>query len=82
MCVCVCADEPTNFLDKETFNALVRALKSFKGCVLTISHNQEFVDQVASDKWTLENGIMTVQSRKDKESEAEETDDAQDTPNA
>ncbi len=42
----ICLDEPTNFLDKETFNGLVRALKNFKGAVLTISHNQEFVEQV------------------------------------
>jgi len=63
----ICLDEPTNFLDKETFNALVRALKNFKGAVLTISHNQDFVEQVANDRWTLANGKMTVQTRKDKD---------------
>ena len=69
----ICLDEPTNFLDKETFNGLVRALKNFKGAVLTISHNQDFVEQVASEKWTLEGGRMAVQTRKDnKEGEGKE----------
>lgn len=57
----VCLDEPTNFLDKETFNALVRALRDFRGAVLTISHNHEFVSQVASELWRLENGTLTVE---------------------
>eukprot|EP00802_Teleaulax_amphioxeia_P007914 Tamp_07922.p1 GENE.Tamp_07922~~Tamp_07922.p1 ORF type:complete len:660 (+),score=185.71 Tamp_07922:97-1980(+) len=74
----ICLDEPTNFLDKETFNALVRALKNFKGAVLTISHNQEFVEQVASEKWTLANGCMSVQTRKDREAGEEEAPEGDD----
>jgi len=31
---------------QETLSALVRALKAFKGAVLTISHNSAFVEQV------------------------------------
>ena len=63
----LCLDEPTNFLDKETFNGLVRALKSFRGAVLIISHNEEFVAKVASESWTLDQGKVSVVTRKDKE---------------
>jgi len=73
----ICLDEPTNFLDKETFNGLVRALKNFKGAVLTISHNQEFVDQVANDKWTLADGGISIQSRKEKEGDEDEDKDTE-----
>jgi len=73
----ICLDEPTNFLDKETFNGLVRALKNFKGAVLTISHNQEFVDQVANDKWTLADGGITIQTRKEKDGDEGEEKEAE-----
>ena len=36
-------DEPTNYLDNDTLAALTQALKSFKGGVITISHNEAFV---------------------------------------
>jgi ATPase subunit of ABC transporter with duplicated ATPase domains len=56
----VCLDEPTNFLDKNTLNALVEALTNFKGAVVVISHNQEFVDKVAQECWLLQDGCLTV----------------------
>ena len=56
----VCLDEPTNFLDNNTLNALVEALTNFKGAVVVISHNQEFVDKVAQECWLLEDGCLTV----------------------
>lgn len=53
-------DEPTNFLDRESTNALSDAIKSFKGGVLVISHNDEFYNAITREKWLLENGTMTV----------------------
>jgi len=56
----VCLDEPTNFLDNNTLNALVEALTNFKGAVVVISHKQEFVDKVAQECWLLQDGCLTV----------------------
>merc|ERR1712039_689548 len=44
-------DEPTNYLDREGLGALVLAIKDYKGGVLIISHNKEFCDGVATEKW-------------------------------
>ena len=40
-------DEPTNHLDLSSVEWLERYVKSFKGTVLTISHDRYFLDQVA-----------------------------------
>jgi len=53
-------DEPTNFLDRESTNALSDAIKNFKGGVLIISHNDDFYNAITREKWLLENGSMTV----------------------
>jgi elongation factor 3 len=46
-------DEPTNYLDREGLGALVLAIKDYKGGVLIISHNKEFCDGVATEKWIM-----------------------------
>jgi elongation factor 3 len=53
-------DEPTNFLDRESTNALSDAIKNFKGGVLVISHNDDFYNAITREKWLLENGTMTI----------------------
>ena len=53
-------DEPTNFLDRESTNALSDAIKNFKGGVLVISHNDDFYNAITREKWLLENGKLTV----------------------
>merc|ERR1719213_650332 len=47
-------DEPTNYLDREGLGALVLAIKDYKGGVLIISHNKEFCDGVATEKWIMQ----------------------------
>merc|ERR1712190_313833 len=39
----VCLDEPTNFLDFETVESLARALRTFKGGAVIVSHNEDFL---------------------------------------
>ncbi len=39
-------DEPTNDLDIVTLNVLEEYLKSFKGCVMVVSHDRYFMDKV------------------------------------
>ena len=53
-------DEPTNFLDRESTNALSDAIKNFKGGVLIISHNETFYNAITREKWLLNNGSLTV----------------------
>jgi len=46
-------DEPTNALSWDALVALVNAIKDFKGGVVIISHNQDFVDSVCSEIWLM-----------------------------
>merc|ERR1719343_1429343 len=54
-------DEPTNYLDREGLGALVLAIKDFKGGVLVISHNREFCDSVATEKWIMQGGKLRIE---------------------
>ena len=54
-------DEPTNYLDREGLGALVLALKEYKGGVLIISHNKEFCDGVATEKWIMNKGKLRIE---------------------
>jgi ATP-binding cassette subfamily F protein 3 len=49
-------DEPTNHLDFETVEALGRALKSFSGTILFISHDRTFVNLLASSILEVKKG--------------------------
>eukprot|EP00927_Polykrikos_kofoidii_P024513 TRINITY_DN22282_c0_g1_i1.p1 TRINITY_DN22282_c0_g1~~TRINITY_DN22282_c0_g1_i1.p1 ORF type:complete len:756 (-),score=152.48 TRINITY_DN22282_c0_g1_i1:445-2490(-) len=52
----VALDEPTNYLDPETVNCLARALKNFRGGVITVTHSQHFIDEVCTDAWHVKSG--------------------------
>jgi len=54
-------DEPTNYLDREGLGALVLALQDYKGGVLIISHNKEFCDGVATEKWIMQGGRLRIE---------------------
>merc|ERR1712023_120299 len=54
-------DEPTNYLDRDGLGALVLAIKDFKGGVLVISHNREFCDSVATEKWIMQGGKLRIE---------------------
>merc|ERR1712205_145415 len=54
-------DEPTNYLDREGLGALVLACKDYKGGVLIISHNREFCDSVATEKWIMKGGHLRIE---------------------
>lgn len=45
-------DEPTNHLDAETVDWLENYLKNFPGCVIMITHDRYFLDNITN--WTLE----------------------------
>ncbi len=52
-------DEPTNDLDIETLELLEEILLEFKGTVLLVSHDRDFMDKVVTNIMVLEgNGII------------------------
>ena len=61
----IALDEPTNYLDNDTLAALTQALKTFKGAVVTVSHNEAFVSEIANEKWIVENGEILVAQLRD-----------------
>lgn len=48
-------DEPTNFIDITTINALEDFIKGYQGIVILVSHDRAFVDNVADIIYTIEN---------------------------
>merc|ERR1712196_53215 len=62
-------DEPTNYLDREGLGALVLAIKDYKGGVLIISHNKEFCDGVATEKWIMNKGHLRIEGESVEEKE-------------
>jgi len=55
----IALDEPTNYLDNDTLAALTHALKKFRGAVITISHNQPFVEALCKEYYMVDNGQVT-----------------------
>jgi elongation factor 3 len=53
-------DEPTNYLDRESLGALAGAIEEFKGGVVIISHNQEFVSTLCSEEWLMDAGHLAT----------------------
>ncbi len=43
-------DEPTNYLDIESMEALEELLKNFEGTVIFVSHDQYFLEKIATQK--------------------------------
>lgn len=52
-------DEPTNFLDRDSLGGLAVAIRDFKGGVVMISHNEEFVGALATEQWHVRDGRVT-----------------------
>ncbi|KAF2262314.1 elongation factor 3 [Lojkania enalia] len=52
-------DEPTNFLDRDSLGGLAVAIRDFKGGVIMISHNEEFVGALCPEQWHVADGRVT-----------------------
>jgi len=52
-------DEPTNYLDRDSLGALSKALKSFEGGVIIITHSKEFTQNLTEEVWAVMDGKMT-----------------------
>ena len=53
-------DEPTNFLDRDSLGGLAVAIRDFKGGVILISHNEEFVGALCSEQWHVNDGRVAL----------------------
>lgn len=53
-------DEPTNFLDRDSMGGLAMAIRTFKGGVVMISHNEEFVGALSNEQWHVNDGKMII----------------------
>lgn len=54
-------DEPTNYLDREGLGALSLAIQDYQGGIVVISHNKEFCDSVATEKWIMSKGRLRIE---------------------
>jgi elongation factor 3 len=52
-------DEPTNFLDRDSLGGLAVAIRDYKGGVVMISHNEEFVGALCPEQWHVVDGRVT-----------------------
>ncbi|WP_399292169.1 AAA family ATPase [Vagococcus fluvialis] len=48
-------DEPTNFIDLKTIEALEGLIKSYQGTVIFTSHDSYFVENVATEIYEFKN---------------------------
>ena len=53
-------DEPTNYLDLDTLDWLESYLKNYSGAILVVSHDQYFLDNLATQIFELQFGKLTV----------------------
>ncbi|KAI9838833.1 MAG: hypothetical protein M1819_004039 [Sarea resinae] len=52
-------DEPTNYLDRDSLGGLAVAIREYKGGVVMISHNEEFVGALCPEQWYVADGRVT-----------------------
>ena len=52
-------DEPTNYLDRDSLGGLAVAIRDYKGGVVMISHNEEFVGALCPEQWHVVDGRVT-----------------------
>merc|ERR1711988_1979803 len=72
----IALDEPTNYLDVETVEALAKALNNFRGGILMIEPKSDFVAKICNEAWTLEDGRLTIAALEKTSKEGELTQQA------
>ncbi|MFH4978007.1 hypothetical protein AB6A40_004716 [Gnathostoma spinigerum] len=53
-------DEPTNHLDVETVEALGKALGTFKGGVVIVSHDERLIELICKELWVVRDRTVTT----------------------
>ncbi len=62
-CNALLLDEPTNYLDLPSLQALARVLTQYPGTILFVSHQRDFVEQVATTRLLIEDGKVLSQEK-------------------
>merc|ERR1719162_459404 len=57
----IALDEPTNYLDVETVEALAKALNTFRGGIVMIEPKSDFVEKICNERWNMEEGKITAE---------------------
>jgi len=70
----ICLDEPTNFLDFETVSVLSRELRHFRGGVVVVSHNDDFLSSCCNEIWDVRHNEVSVATVADTEHSYEDWD--------
>lgn len=52
-------DEPSNHLDMETIESLIRALNQYSGGLVVVSHDEHLITSVCDQIWVCENANVT-----------------------
>ncbi len=52
-------DEPTNHLDMDAKDTLEEVLNEYDGAIVTVSHDRWFLDQIVTQIWEINDGIVT-----------------------
>lgn len=61
-------DEPTNFLDLDSVDSLIKAANGFKGGLITVTHNRDFLKRCSRDFLSIVPGAFnTYESMKEAE---------------
>jgi ATPase subunit of ABC transporter with duplicated ATPase domains len=53
-------DEPTNHLDLPAVEEIERALESYPGALLVVTHDETFATRATATTWRLESGVLSV----------------------
>ena len=56
----IIADEPTSNLDVLSIEKLIRELKKYKGSLLVVSHDRNFLDEICNKIVEIENGKINI----------------------
>ena len=52
----IVVDEPTNYLDMYSLEALEKVMKEYRGAILFVSHDRKFIDEIADQVIVLQKG--------------------------
>lgn len=59
-CNVLLLDEPTRNMSTLSLPTLINILSSFKGCIISISHDRKFIERVAEKVYLLENNTLKL----------------------